>query len=87
MEKQTDGTKSEGSKTVVVKKWYWGLGLGLVVSWAVYELLLLQIFSIPVRIFEDPWSGSGYAIGCFAWLGAGIWLMIKGRKVIDKSND
>jgi len=87
MEKQTDSTKSESSKTVVVKKWYWVLGLAMVICWVIYDLLLLKIFGFPLMIAKDPIGGSGYVIGNFAFLGVGIWLMIKGRKVIDKSKD
>ncbi len=52
----------------------------LIGTWIIYNILFLRIAHIPVAIFEDPWSGSGYTIGVFAWLGVGVWLVMRKKK-------
>jgi len=86
VEKQTESTKPEGNKTIVVKKWYWYIGLILVIYLMTIGLFQFW-FRLPEMIFQDPPSGIGYTIGVVGMLVFGIWLMKKGRKVVDKPND
>jgi len=68
MEKQTNSTKSEDSKTVVVKRWYWYLGLiivllhlgilqaffmgGLALLAGNPKLALVELISVPLELWD-----------------------------------
>lgn len=59
------------------RRWYWYLGLVLVIAWVVSELVTLRIFSYPLEIAQDHLRGGIYVATKFAVLGVGVWLMIK----------
>jgi hypothetical protein len=61
------------------ERWYWYLGLVIVIYMLTIGLFQFW-FRLPGVIYQDPYSGSGYALGCVAVTALGFWLMRRGRK-------
>lgn len=57
------------------------VGWILIGSWIFYFIFpMFRIFGLPLEIAKDPYYGAGYAIGTFAILGVGIWLVVRKKR-------